>query len=161
MLTVLTKSDHVGSNKERTFPKWRSTKNPVKQVNKQKWKSGMESRISRCHFSKSQAKHSHWPWHHGKSWFYDEKRIKGYSCTKCEYATKKRHNMKEHVEGLEYPCNSCAKVFRSSNSFRNHERRCVKSLNNHWIKSLFQNQWQLLFSKRHVDRYKPEFKIKF
>ena len=50
-----------------------------------------------------------------------EKRTDGYSCTNCGHISKHRSHMKEHVEkyigGLEYPCNSCNKVFRSSNSF--------------------------------------------
>ena len=57
-----------------------------------------------------------------------EKRSDGYSCTQCEYTTRRKHNIKEHVEkhidGLEYPCNSCDKVLRSSNSLRVHKSRC-------------------------------------
>ena len=48
-------------------------------------------------------------------------------CTQCGYKSGKRSNMKEHVEkhieGLEYPCTSCKKVFRSSLSLRNHKRK--------------------------------------
>ena len=51
-----------------------------------------------------------------------------YTCTDCEYTTKSKSHMQEHVEkhieGLEYPCNSCSKVLRSSLSFRNHKRTC-------------------------------------
>ena len=60
------------------------------------------------------------------------KQVDGYSCTHCEYTSSKSHkdHMKEHVErhieGLEYPCPSCAKVFRLSHSFRKHEKQCVK-----------------------------------
>ena len=61
------------------------------------------------------------------------KQENGYSCTHCEYTSRKGHkdHMKEHVErhieGLEYPCSTCSKVFRLSHSFRKHERQCVKS----------------------------------
>ena len=60
-----------------------------------------------------------------------EKRSDGfYSCTHCEYATREKRHMREHVEkhieGLEYPCNSCNKVLRSSHSLRGHKSRCVK-----------------------------------
>ena len=59
-----------------------------------------------------------------------EKRSDGYSCTRCEYTTRSRPHMREHVEkhieGLEYPCNSCGKVLRSCHSLREHKRRCVK-----------------------------------
>ena len=51
-----------------------------------------------------------------------------YTCTNCEYTTKNKTHMQEHVEkhidGLKYPCNSCSKVLRSSLSFRNHKRIC-------------------------------------
>ena len=51
----------------------------------------------------------------------------GYSCNNCGYTTNMLGHMKEHVEkhieGLEYPCNSCNKVMRSSHSFRNHRRK--------------------------------------
>ena len=56
-----------------------------------------------------------------------EKRIDGYGCTNCDYTSKKTSNVREHAEkhiaGLEYPCNVCNKVYRSSNSFRTHKRR--------------------------------------
>ena len=52
-----------------------------------------------------------------------------YSCTKCGHISKHLGHMKmhveKHIEGLEYPCNSCNKVFRSSNSSRAHKSRCV------------------------------------
>ena len=63
-----------------------------------------------------------------------EKRTSGYSCTNCGHISKHRSHMKEHVEkhigGLEYPCNSCNKVFRSSGSSRVHKSRCVYELTN-------------------------------
>ena len=50
------------------------------------------------------------------------KGIDGFGCTNCEYTSKKTSNMRKHaekhIEGLEYPCNVCNKVYRSSNSFR-------------------------------------------
>ena len=53
----------------------------------------------------------------------------GYSCTVCDYTSKRKSHIMEHVEkhieGLEYPCNFCNKVWRSSHSFRDHIRRCV------------------------------------
>ena len=61
-----------------------------------------------------------------------EKWADGYSCTNCGYISKHQSHMKEHVEkhigGLEYPCNSCNKVFRSSHSFTVHKSRCVYEL---------------------------------
>ena len=59
-----------------------------------------------------------------------EKQSDGYSCTHCEYTTRSRQHMREHVEkhieGLEYPCNSCDRVLRSSHSLRTHKSKCVK-----------------------------------
>ena len=56
-----------------------------------------------------------------------EKRVDGYSCTNCDYFSKQKTHMKEHaekhIEGLEYPCNDCKKVYRSSHSFRNHKSK--------------------------------------
>ena len=61
-----------------------------------------------------------------------EKRADGYSCTNCGYIWKNTSHMKEHVEkhieGLEYPCNLCNKIFRSSNSFRVHKSKGVHEL---------------------------------
>ena len=58
-----------------------------------------------------------------------EKGSDGYSCTQCDYTTRSKQHMKEHVEkhieGLKYPCNSCPKVYRYSHSFRDHKRTCV------------------------------------
>ena len=49
-------------------------------------------------------------------------------CTNCDYTSKHGGHMREHVEkhieGLEYPCNSCGKVMRSSHAFREHKRKC-------------------------------------
>ena len=56
-----------------------------------------------------------------------EKRLDGYICTKCDFKSNRISNMKEHtekhIEGLEYPCNSCKKVFRSSQCLRKHNKR--------------------------------------
>ena len=58
----------------------------------------------------------------------------GYSCTVCDYTSKRKSHIMEHVEkhieGLEYPCNFCNKVWRSSHSFRDHIRRCAGYQNN-------------------------------
>ena len=47
-----------------------------------------------------------------------EKRDDGFACNQCEYTTKRKDHMREHVErhveGLEYPCNSCNKIMRSA-----------------------------------------------
>ena len=56
-----------------------------------------------------------------------ERRPDGYhACTKCDYTSRKKDHAREHVEkhieGLEYPCSDCNKVFRSSHSFRSHRR---------------------------------------
>ena len=57
-----------------------------------------------------------------------EKQVDGYYCTNCGHTSKHLGHIKEHVEkhieGLEYPCNSCNKIMRSSHSFRNHKRLC-------------------------------------
>ena len=51
----------------------------------------------------------------------------GYACTNCDFKAKNKGHVKEHaekhIEGLEYPCNSCNKVFRSSQSLRDHKRK--------------------------------------
>ena len=56
-----------------------------------------------------------------------EKRVDGYYCINCGLTSKKKDNMREHaekhIEGLEYPCNSCNKIMRSSHSFRDHKRK--------------------------------------
>ena len=52
----------------------------------------------------------------------------GFACIKCDFKAKKMSHMKEHtekhIEGLEYPCNSCSKILRSSYSFRKHKLWC-------------------------------------
>ena len=57
-----------------------------------------------------------------------KKRIDGYFCTNCDHKSNKISHMREHVEshieGLEYPCNLCNKVYRSSVSLRMHLGRC-------------------------------------
>ena len=62
----------------------------------------------------------------------------GYACTDCDYTSKKKSHIMEHVEkhikGLEYPCHFCNVVSRSSHShsFRDHKRRCVGFQYNRW-----------------------------
>ena len=57
-----------------------------------------------------------------------EKQVEGYYCTNCGHTSKHighlREHVEKHIEGLEYPCNSCNKIMRSSHSFRDHIRRC-------------------------------------
>ena len=58
-----------------------------------------------------------------------ERRAVGFACIKCGYTSNRMSNVKEHAEkhiaGLEYPCNSCGKVFRSSVTIRKHKsNRC-------------------------------------
>ena len=61
-----------------------------------------------------------------------EKRVDGNYCTNCGYTSKHPGHMREHVEkhieGLEYPCYSCNKIMRSSNTFRTHKIRDCPSL---------------------------------
>ena len=61
-----------------------------------------------------------------------EKRVDGNYCKDCGYTSNRTSNMKEHVEkhieGLEYPCDSCDKIMRSSLSFRQHNTRFCPSL---------------------------------
>ena len=61
-----------------------------------------------------------------------EKRVDGNYCKDCGYTSNRTSNMKEHVEkhieGLEYPCDSCDKIMRSSLSFRQHKTRFCPSL---------------------------------
>ena len=56
-----------------------------------------------------------------------EKHVDGYYCTNCGHISKQLCHMREHVEkhieGLEFPCNSCNKILRSSNSLRGHKKR--------------------------------------
>ena len=55
-----------------------------------------------------------------------EKQVEGYYCTNCDHASKHighlREHVEKHIEGLEYPCNSCNKILRSSHSFREHKK---------------------------------------
>ena len=57
-----------------------------------------------------------------------EKQVDGYKCTNCGYTKahlgQMRQHVEKHIEGLEYPCNSCGKVLRSSSSSRVHRNRC-------------------------------------
>ena len=58
-----------------------------------------------------------------------EKRVDGNYCTQCGYNSKNtghvREHVEKHIEGLEYPCNSCNKILRSFNAFRTHRiSRC-------------------------------------
>ena len=50
-----------------------------------------------------------------------------YTCSECEYTSKVHGHMKEHVEkhieGLEYQCNFCDKVMRSSVGMRKHKSK--------------------------------------
>ena len=49
-----------------------------------------------------------------------EKQVEGYYCTNCGHTSKHighlREHVEKHIEGLEYPCNSCNKILRSSHS---------------------------------------------
>ena len=53
---------------------------------------------------------------------------RNYCCTNCGYISKHpghiREHVEKHIEGLEYPCNFCNKVMKSSHSFREHKRYC-------------------------------------
>ena len=57
-----------------------------------------------------------------------EKQVDGYHCTRCGYRSKNsghlREHVEKHIEGLEYPCNICNRILRSSHSFREHKRHC-------------------------------------
>ena len=54
-----------------------------------------------------------------------EKQSDGFFCKNCGHKSKNIGHMKEHVEkhiqGLEYPCNLCCKVYRSFASLRMHK----------------------------------------
>ena len=59
-----------------------------------------------------------------------EKQNDGYSCKHCEYTTKgKRHmieHVEKHIEGLEYSCNSCNRIFGTSHNLRDHISRYAR-----------------------------------
>ena len=50
-----------------------------------------------------------------------------WACLHCAYTSKQRGHLREHVEkhieGLEYSCQHCGKIFRSSHTFRDHLRK--------------------------------------
>ena len=54
-----------------------------------------------------------------------------WTCTVCQFKSMNRGHLKEHVEthieGLEFPCNYCGKIMRSSNAFRQHVGKFHKS----------------------------------
>ena len=56
-----------------------------------------------------------------------------YTCNNCGYTSRQKCHMQEHVEkhieGLEYPCDSCNKIMRSSLSLRNHKRKTCFAMN--------------------------------
>merc|ERR1719342_1583430 len=63
-----------------------------------------------------------------------EKRTDGhYACNNCGYNSRQKCHMQEHVEkhieGLEYPCDSCKKIMRSSLSLRSHKRKTCSTMN--------------------------------
>ena len=53
-----------------------------------------------------------------------------WTCKVCNFSsinsTHLREHVEKHIEGVEYPCNQCGKIMRSSKSLRNHYngRRC-------------------------------------
>ena len=51
-----------------------------------------------------------------------------YACNMCDYTSKHKGHVRahaeRHIEGLEYPCNVCNKVYRTSNNFRVHKTNC-------------------------------------
>ena len=56
-----------------------------------------------------------------------EKREGRYNCTNCGHTSKHlfhtREHVEKHIEGLEYPCDVCKKIMKSSHSFRDHKKR--------------------------------------
>ena len=54
-----------------------------------------------------------------------------WTCTVCQFKSMNRSHLKEHVEthieGLEYPCNNCGKIMRSSATYRVHLRKFHKN----------------------------------
>ena len=59
-----------------------------------------------------------------------EKIDKVWTCKVCEFSSHNsghlREHVEKHVEGVEYPCNLCGKIMRSSASLRSHHsmKRC-------------------------------------
>ena len=51
-----------------------------------------------------------------------------HACNNCDYTSKNKGHVRQHaerhIEGLEYPCNVCNKVYGTSNNFRVHKRNC-------------------------------------
>ena len=53
-----------------------------------------------------------------------------WTCKVCRFSSKTsthlREHVEKHIEGVEYPCNQCGKIMRSSKSLRNHNdgKRC-------------------------------------
>ena len=66
-----------------------------------------------------------------------EKVGKLWMCKVCKFSSVQACNLREHVEkhieGVEYPCNLCGKIMRSSKSLRNHYsmKRCHFNKSNH------------------------------
>ena len=60
-----------------------------------------------------------------------------WTCKVCQFDSSNVNNLREHVEkhieGVEYPCNLCGKIMRSSKSLRNHHsmKRCRSAKSNH------------------------------
>ena len=60
-----------------------------------------------------------------------------WTCKVCKFTSgivgNLREHVEKHIEGVEYPCNLCGKVMRSSKSLRNHHsmKRCPYSKSNH------------------------------
>ena len=53
-----------------------------------------------------------------------------WTCTMCQFKSPQKAHLREHaethIEGLQYPCNNCGKIMRSSGAFRQHIRRYHK-----------------------------------
>ena len=62
-----------------------------------------------------------------------------WACNVCKFSSHKNSHLREHVEkhieGVEYPCNLCGKILRSSKSLRNHHsmKRCPFAKSNQWF----------------------------
>ena len=54
-----------------------------------------------------------------------------WTCTVCQFKSRKISHLKEHmethIEGLEYPCNNCGKIMRTSAAFRIHFKKFHKN----------------------------------